>query len=60
MEYCEMGDLINYQKKNFKKQSEIQKLKIIIQILSALSYTHENNIIHRDIKPESKNILKML
>jgi serine/threonine protein kinase len=54
MDFCEMGDLIGYQKKHFSKQTEVEKIKIIYQILDALLYIHENKIIHRDLKPESK------
>jgi serine/threonine protein kinase len=38
MDYCEEGDLKNYQKKYFKKQTEIEKILIIIQILKGLLY----------------------
>ena len=54
MEYADDGDLsrkISEIKNKKLKFDETTIWKILIQILYGLKYLHENNIIHRDIKP---------
>jgi serine/threonine-protein kinase len=51
MEYVEGLDLGTASKIN--EISHINKIDIIIQILKALFYAHQNNVINRDIKPEN-------
>lgn len=54
MEYIDGTDLKEYIKENYPLKYETV-VQIMDQILSAVSYAHEQNIIHRDLKP--KNIL---
>ncbi len=56
-EYCEGGTLRDLIDGSIALNME-QKLKLIIDILAGLSYTHLQGIIHRDLKPE--NILLSL
>lgn len=56
MEYSAGGNLYQRLRKE-KFFSEDRAKHIIKQIIGALMYMHERNVIHRDIKPE--NILIM-
>ena len=52
LEYAEGGDLFSV----LPVISELDRemiLELFIQILEALAYLHEKNIVHRDIKPEN-------
>lgn len=52
MEYCEAGDLSHYlHKQPVLKESEAQGL--LQQLTSALKILWENNLIHRDLKPQN-------
>ncbi|KAI4484172.1 hypothetical protein M0804_007628 [Polistes exclamans] len=55
MEYCTMGDLRKVLNKgeNCCGIKEMDTLKIISDILSAVKYLHLHNITHRDLKPEN-------
>lgn len=51
MEYIEGIDLGTAAK--IRELPHAGKIDIIIQVLKALSYAHQNNVIHRDIKPDN-------
>jgi serine/threonine-protein kinase ULK/ATG1 len=60
-EFCEDGDLTKWINKPDKNADEI--LDIIIQIIRGIKYLHDNNIVHRDIKPQNilldNNVIKI-
>ncbi|KAG0710130.1 Serine/threonine-protein kinase Nek1 [Chionoecetes opilio] len=66
-EYCENGDLqmqIRHIKKNGKKIEENTILRWCRQVTDALKYLHQQQIIHRDVKPNNiflteKNVAKL-
>jgi calcium-dependent protein kinase len=51
MEYCSEGDLFEKIQKE-APFNEYTACHIIYQLLSAVSYCHSNNIVHRDIKAD--------
>ena len=59
LEYCNKGDLINY----IKSGDNTHDIDYIKQILCGLKYLYNNNILHRDIKPQNilinNNIIKI-
>ncbi|EFN80550.1 Inhibitor of nuclear factor kappa-B kinase subunit beta [Harpegnathos saltator] len=55
MEYCRKGDLrkILNQPENCCGIEEIEAIKVMSEISSAVEYLHSHNITHRDLKPEN-------
>lgn len=55
MEYCSMGDLNDYIKNTYSSQGmpEDIVLHFLGQLASGLKYLHDQNLIHRDIKPKN-------
>jgi len=54
MEYCELGNLYNYQSKNLKKVFSLAEAsKILFQIIDGVQAIHNMNIVHRDLKSEN-------
>ena len=51
MEYCGGGELASTLLKR-KDLQEFECVKYVKQILQALSYMHENGIVHRNLRPE--------
>lgn len=54
MEYLSGGDLETFisQYTKHEKGIKIEKIKLFAsQIISAIKYLHDNNIIHQDLKP---------
>ncbi|KAI8883185.1 hypothetical protein K501DRAFT_219835 [Backusella circina FSU 941] len=53
MEYCENGSLGALLDHGGRIEDELYIVDYAYQLLSGLSYLHENNIVHRDIKPDN-------
>ena len=51
MEYCQKGDLNKFQKG--KAIHEIHVQKYMKQLMLGLKYLKENNVMHRDLKPQN-------
>ena len=51
LEYCEKGDLSSYLKKTILTEKETNT--IFIQIVNGIEYLHNNEILHRDLKPHN-------
>ena len=54
-EYSDKGDLDSYIR-NLSKDGQVTEFRIkkfIIEILLALDYLHDHEVIHRDIKPSN-------
>ncbi|CAI2199004.1 11499_t:CDS:1, partial [Funneliformis geosporum] len=49
MEYADGGALRNYLKENFYKLTWDDKHKFANQLTGAVSYLHEEGIVHRDL-----------
>ena len=52
MELCIGGDLLTYLRKRRRLKESLAKI-FIKQLMNALGYLHEKNIVHRDIKLEN-------
>lgn len=53
-EYCNMGDLINFQAKQENKLFSLEKaLEIIAEVLKGLEDLHGKKYLHRDLKPQN-------
>ena len=55
MEYCSGGSLANLLEHG-RIEDETVIMVYALQMLEGLAYLHESSIVHRDIKPESKQI----
>lgn len=56
MEFVSSGSLRAYLKQRYQESSILEvgeALKLTRQVASALGYAHENNMIHRDVKPDN-------
>ncbi|KAI8377509.1 uncharacterized protein BYT42DRAFT_496875 [Radiomyces spectabilis] len=53
MEYCENGSLGSLLEHGGRIEDELYIVDYAYQLLSGLAYLHENNIVHRDIKPDN-------
>ncbi|CAD8065616.1 unnamed protein product [Paramecium sonneborni] len=53
MDKCTGGELMEGVPKNQKSYTESQARDIIVKIISAVAYIHEQGMMHRDIKPEN-------
>ncbi len=57
MEYVD-GETLNAYCKDIPKPPLADRLKILVQIASALDYAHEKSIVHRDLKPSNIMVMR--
>ena len=50
--YIQGGELFDSIKRR-GTYKELESVKIMHQVMSALAYLHKNNVVHRDMKPEN-------
>ncbi|XP_029917471.1 apolipoprotein L3-like [Myripristis murdjan] len=60
MDYCQGGSLAEKIKEQSEQFEEEQILSWIVQICVALKYIHDKQLLHKDMKPESKETVKEL
>ena len=53
MQEAEKGDLLDYINANHRKIPEKDAKVFFKQILQAVEYCHERNVVHRDLKCEN-------
>ena len=51
MEYCDKGDLRHFLKRRALKEHNVKNL--MVQLVSGMQYMYNNNIYHRDLKPQN-------
>lgn len=52
-EYVDSGDLTHILRDNAGRLSELVKLKIMRDVARGMTFLHENNIVHRDLKTDN-------
>lgn len=53
MELCRGGELMDHRLSRSGPYTETKAVEIVWQVLTAVAYMHEKNVVHRDIKPEN-------
>ena len=53
-EYCDGGDLMNYQAKQPRKVFNLDEAtEILVDVIYGLEQLHSSDYLHRDIKPQN-------